>query len=57
MKEIIDYTLFQDGDFSIKVISILKLIIFLIGTGLLLKIIKKTIYKVDKIDAAKKHSL
>ncbi|UQD57165.1 mechanosensitive ion channel family protein [Flavobacterium sp. K5-23] len=57
MKELLNYTFFQDGDFNIKVISILKLIIFLIGTGLLLKIIKKTIYKIDKIDAAKKHSI
>jgi small-conductance mechanosensitive channel len=57
MKEITDYTLFQDGAFNIKVISILKLFVFLIVVTLLLKIIRKAIYKVDKIDVAKKYSI
>lgn len=57
MKKIIDYTLFQDGDFNIKVISILKLFVFLIVVILLLKIIRKAIYRVDKIDVAKKYSI
>jgi small-conductance mechanosensitive channel len=57
MKKIIDYTLFQDGDFNIKVISLLKLFVFLIAVILLLKIIRKAIYRVDKIDVAKKYSI
>jgi small-conductance mechanosensitive channel len=57
MKEIIDYTLFQDGDFNIKIISVLKLLVFLIIVVLLLKIIRKAIFRVDKIDAAKKYSI
>jgi hypothetical protein len=28
MKKITDYTLFQDGDFDIKVIGIIKLVVF-----------------------------
>ena len=57
MKEIIDYTLFQDGGFSIKVISIIKLIVFVIVVLLVLKLIRKAIYKVEKIDVAKKYSI
>jgi small-conductance mechanosensitive channel len=57
MRKIIDYTLFQDGAFNIKVISILKLLVFLIAVILLLKIIRKAIYRVDKIDVAKKYSI
>ena len=57
MKEIIDYTLFQDGGFDIKVIGIIKLIVFIIVVLLVLKIIRKAIYKVEKIDVAKKYSI
>lgn len=57
MNELLDYTLFQDGGFNIKVISILKLFAFFIVVALVLKIIKKTIYKIDKIDIAKKYSI
>jgi hypothetical protein len=54
MKKLIDYTLFQIGDFDFKVIGIIKLIVFIFVVLLLLKIIRKTIYRVDKIDMAKK---
>lgn len=57
MNKIIDYTLFKDGEFDIKVISILKLVVFIILVLFLLKVIKKTIYKVDKFDIAKKYSI
>lgn len=57
MKEIINYTLFQDNDFNIKIISVIKLSVFILAVFLVLKIIKKTIYKVDKIDTGKKYSL
>ncbi|WP_026715280.1 mechanosensitive ion channel family protein [Flavobacterium daejeonense] len=57
MKELLNYTLFEDDDYSIKVISIFKLILFLFVVFLVLKIIKKAIYKIDKIDIAKKYSL
>jgi small-conductance mechanosensitive channel len=57
MKKITDYTLFQDGDFEIKVIGIIKLVVFIIVVLLALKIIRKAIYRVDKIDVAKKYSI
>lgn len=57
MKKIIDYTLFEDRSFDIKVIGIIKLIIFIIAVLLALKVIRKTIYRVDKIDLAKKYSI
>jgi hypothetical protein len=55
MKKITDYTLFQDGDFDIKVIGIINWLFFIIVVLLALKIIRKTIYRVDKIDVAKKY--
>jgi small-conductance mechanosensitive channel len=57
MKKIIDYTLFQDGDFNIKVSSIIKSVAFVFIVLFVLKIIRKTIYQIDKIDIAKKYSL
>lgn len=57
MKDFFNYTLFEDNDFSVKVISILKLILFIFVVFFVLKIIKKTIYRIDKIDLAKKYSL
>ncbi len=57
MKDLLNYTIFEDGEFNIKVISIIKLFVFFIIIGLFLKIIKKTIYKIDKIDVAKKYSI
>jgi small-conductance mechanosensitive channel len=57
MKEIIDYTIFKYSNLNITVFSILKLIVFIIAILLLLKIIRKAIYKVEKIDVAKKYSI
>jgi hypothetical protein len=53
MKKITDYTLFQDGDFDIKVIGIIKLVVYNCSTTGV-KNYQKTIYRVDKIDVAKK---
>jgi small-conductance mechanosensitive channel len=39
------------------VIGIIKLVVFIIVVLLALKIIRKTIYRVDKIDVAKKYSI
>ncbi len=57
MKEFLNYTLLQLGDYIIKVSSILKLVVFLLVIYFLLKIIKKVIYKTQKIDLAKKYSI
>jgi len=57
MKKIFDYTLFEDGDYSIKIITIVKAIVFLFIVLLLLKLIRKAIYRIDKIDIGKRYSL
>jgi small-conductance mechanosensitive channel len=57
MNEILTYTLFQSGHFNMTVSSILSLIVFIFTTLILLKIIKKGIYKTQKIDIAKKYSI
>ena len=57
INEIIDYTLFKEGDLDIKVISIIKAILYIIAVLLVLKLIRKTIYKIDKINSSKKYSI
>ncbi|MDG2431732.1 mechanosensitive ion channel domain-containing protein [Flavobacterium sp.] len=57
MNEIIDYTLFKEGDIDVKVISVIKSLLFIIAVLFVLKLIRKTIYKIDKIDVSKKYSL
>lgn len=57
MKEFLNYTLFQFGDYSIKVSTIIFFIIFLIVVFFILRLIKKIIYKVKRIQAAKKYAL
>jgi small-conductance mechanosensitive channel len=57
MDEIIDYTLFKEGSIDVKVISIIKSVLFIIAVLFILKLIRKTIYKIDKIDSSKKYSL
>jgi small-conductance mechanosensitive channel len=56
MKEIIDYTPFQDGGFSIKVISIIKADCFVIVVLLVLKLIRKARFK-SKNWRSKKYSI
>ncbi|MFT5252903.1 MAG: small-conductance mechanosensitive channel [Flavobacteriales bacterium] len=57
MNEIIDYTLFKEGDLDVKVISIIKSILFIVAVLFVLKLIRTTIYKIDKIDSSKKYSI
>ncbi|MBC5838881.1 mechanosensitive ion channel family protein [Flavobacterium muglaense] len=57
MNELLNYTLFQDGQFTIKVITLLNLFAFIVVTAIILKIAKKTIYRVEKIDIAKRYSI
>ena len=57
MKEILNYTLFQLGKYTITVWSLLKLILFIVIILFLLKVIKKGIYRTKKIDQAKKYSI
>ncbi len=57
MKEILNYTLFQLGDYTVKVSSLLKLAVFLAIIFFLLKVIKKAMYRSKKIDLAKKYAI
>ncbi|MEP7229918.1 MAG: mechanosensitive ion channel domain-containing protein [Ginsengibacter sp.] len=57
MKEFLNYTLFQLGNYTIKVASIFKLVIFVLVIFFLLKIIKKAMYRTKKIDLAKKYAI
>ncbi|MGH2647163.1 MAG: mechanosensitive ion channel family protein [Ginsengibacter sp.] len=57
MKEILNYTILQLGDYTVKVSSLLKLAIFIVAILFLLKIIKKVIFKTKKFDQAKKYSI
>lgn len=57
MNEILNYTLFKTDDLTVRVASILALILFVFVVFIFLKIVKRTIYKTDKIDVAKKYSI
>lgn len=57
MKEILNYTLLQLGNYTIKVASLLKLAIFIAVIFFVLRIIKKAMYRTKKIDIAKKYAI
>ena len=57
MNEILNYSLFQFGDYDVKVTTLIKLVLLAIITILLLYGFKKAIYKTTKIDNAKKISI
>lgn len=57
MEEILYYTLIKIGAYNLQIISILKLIAFILIILIALKIIRKAIYKIDKIDVGKKYSI
>ncbi len=57
MKEILNYTLLQLGDYTIRVSSIITLVIFVVVIFFLLKIIKKAMFRTRKIDLAKKYAI
>lgn len=57
MKEFLNYTLLKLGDYTIKVSSILEFITFFVILILVLRIIKRIIYRVNRIDVAKKYAI
>lgn len=57
MKEFLDYTLFNIGKYELKVVSILILIVFIFIVRVLLRLIKKSIDKTNRIEAQKKYAL
>ena len=57
MKEIMNFLLLDIGNVKIKVSTVLLFLIFIIGVYSILFLLKKTIYKIKKIDAGKKYSI
>lgn len=57
MNELLNYPLVQSGHFVVKIGNILVLVAFLLGAWFLLKMIKKAIFKTQKIDIGKKYSI
>ncbi len=57
MKDFLNYTLLQIGNFDLKVSSILMSLTFFIIVFLILKIIKTAINKTKRIDKAKKYTI
>lgn len=57
MNEILNYSLFEFGDYDVRVTTVIKLVILSVVTILLLYLFKKAIKKTTKIDAAKKISI
>ncbi|MEO8210527.1 MAG: mechanosensitive ion channel domain-containing protein, partial [bacterium] len=57
MKEIFNYTIFQLGDFQLKISSVFKLLILVLIVIIVLYIVKRAIDRTKKIEYAKKYSL
>lgn len=57
LKEISDYTLFEFGNVSIKIATIIAITIIVIVVMLILRFVKMTINRSSKIDNAKKYSI
>ncbi len=57
MKEFFNYTLYQIGGYSIKVSSIIVFITFFVIVFILLRVLKTIIYKVRRIEVAKKYAI
>ena len=57
MKEFLKYTLFTFDGFSLQVLAIVKLILWLFMVGILLKTIKSIVYRTSRFDDAKKFSI
>ncbi|MEZ4773920.1 MAG: mechanosensitive ion channel [Bacteroidia bacterium] len=57
MKEFLNYTLLEIGNYHISVFSIIQIIIFFLIVFTFLRIIKKAVYRVKKFDLAKKYAI
>ncbi len=57
MKEFLQYTLISFGDYDITILSVLKFIAFFVVIFFLLQIIKKTIFKLSRIELGKKYAI
>ncbi len=57
MKEVLNYTLLQLGDYIVRVSSLLKLMIFILVVFFILKLIRKAMFRAKKINLAKKYAI
>ncbi len=57
MKEVLNYTILHLGNYTLKVSAVISCIIFFIIVVFLLRVIKKIIYKVKRIEVAKKYAI
>ncbi|WP_255566916.1 mechanosensitive ion channel family protein [Flavobacterium litorale] len=57
IQEFMDIVLLSIGDTKIKISSIIFLIIFLLFSAMLLRIIKRSVYRTNRFDDAKKYSV
>ncbi len=57
MKEFLDYTLIHLGAYKVTVLSAIKFIAFVLAIMLLLAIIRKMIFKMSRIESAKRYSI
>ncbi len=57
MNEILTYSLFQFGDYDVRIITVIKLLMMAVTTIIILYGVKKAVFKTSKIDTAKKISI
>lgn len=57
MKEFLDYTLLEIGDYSIKLAAILELVVFAVVVILSIRLIRYATYRSKKFDIAKKYAI
>ncbi|MBK9283976.1 MAG: mechanosensitive ion channel [Sphingobacteriaceae bacterium] len=57
MHEFLNHTLFTFNSLQLKMYSVVKLLGFILCVFILLKVIKKSIYRVESFDGAKKYSI
>jgi len=53
----LNYTIFRNGDFNVKLINLIILSLFIVGIFIILLILKRSIYSLTKFDDSKKYSL
>lgn len=57
MEDFLKYTLFTFDGFSLKIVAIVKVIVWIFLIGIILKIIKSLVYKTTRFDEAKRFSI
>lgn len=57
MKRFLEYQIFKIDHLELKVISVIQLLIFILAIFILLKIMKKSIYHMKRVEKGKKYSI